>query len=340
MTTPLSPLSTPGTSFLYPLLFEPALHTKPWGGTHMSARLGKQIVPGEKTGESWEIYYRNTVANGILTGHTLAEVIAADPLGIIGRPNADAEYPLLIKFLDPAEWLSVQVHPDDALAAELEGQPRGKTECWYVIEAEPGATIAFGLAESLTAASMRALIESGDANRIEHMMQYVPVQTGDFVFVQAGTMHALGPGVLIYELQQTSDTTYRVYDWGRVGLDGKPRALHIDQALRCTHFDVLPSAQKRYSMREIATGVRYADLIRSQYFALEKYILSAPHKIVTRGSAQIITAISGHVEIQTTHGGSTQITLLPQGSSAFIPAGLDRFHVTPDGEAEFLIARE
>lgn len=328
------------TSVLYPLLFEPALHTKPWGGSQMSARLGKQIVPGEKIGESWELYYRNIVSNGAFAGRTLAEVIATDPQGIIGRLTTDTEYPLLIKFLDPAEWLSVQVHPDDALASELEGQPRGKTECWYVIEAEPSATIAFGLAEPLTTDSMRALIESGDTNRIERMMQYVPVQTGDFVFVQAGTMHALGPGVLIYELQQTSDTTYRVYDWGRMGLDGKPRALHLDKALRCTHFDVLPAAQVRYTVREVAPGVRYANLIRSQYFGLEKYILSAAHKIVTRGSAQIITAISGHVEIQTTHGGSNQITLLPQGSSAFIPAGLDRFHVTPDGEAEFLIARE
>lgn len=337
-------MSSLASSDLYPLLFDPALHTKPWGGYQMSARLGKQIASGEKVGESWEIYYRNTVSNGSLAGRTLADLIAEFPDAMTGRADADPEFPLLVKFLDPAEWLSVQVHPDDALAAELEGQPRGKTECWYVIQADPDAKIAYGLAEPLDAESMRERILSGQA---ESMMQYVPVAPGDFIYMQAGTMHALGPGALIYELQQTSDTTYRVYDWGRVGLDGKPRDLHLDKALRCAHFDVNPVAQVTYSMNTIAPGVQHGQLVRGQYFTLDKYLLAEAADIrtdaltiETEGQAHLISAITNHIELRTGDDDNRVITLLPQGTSAFIPAGIESYTVVSDGEAEILIAHE
>src|SRR5262249_52399588 len=149
----------------------------------------------------------------------------------------------LIKFLDAQQWLSVQVHPDDELAAKLEGEPRGKTECWYVLDAVPGAQIVYGFAESMDAESFRKAIAE---RRVKDVLQYVSVAPGDFVFMPAGMVHALGPGLLIYELQQTSDITYRVYDWDRVGLDGKPRELHLEKALACTRFEINPRAKTNY----------------------------------------------------------------------------------------------
>jgi mannose-6-phosphate isomerase len=201
-----------------------------------------------------------------------------------------------------------------------------------VIEAVPGAKIAYGLSEAHDKASLRAAIESGQA---ESVMQYVEVQAGDFIFVPAGTMHALGPGLLIYELQQTSDTTYRVYDWDRLGLDGKPRALHLDKALECTHFAVNPPAKVPYLLNTVADGVQAAELVRGQYFALDKLLLTEAHALDTGGTtAHLVTAISGHVEWR----GSTYLPqLFPQGTSALIPAGVGEYHLVPDGEAEVLV---
>ncbi|MBX3066196.1 MAG: class I mannose-6-phosphate isomerase [Anaerolineae bacterium] len=320
---------------LYPLIFEPAFYARPWGGKQMEERLGKELPPGPPIGESWEIFWKNKVSNGEHRGRTLGELVAAYPVEMIGRDTLDAEYPLLVKFLDAQEWLSVQVHPDDILAAELEGQPRGKTECWYVIAAAPGAQVAFGLSEKLDSDSLRAAI---DAGRSREIMQYVEVQAGDFIFVSAGTMHALGPGLLIYELQQTSDTTYRVYDWDRLGLDGKPRELHLEKAIAVTKFEVNPPAKINYQMREVADGVEEAELIRGQYFTLHKLNLSETYALSTnRNRAHLITALTGHVEWRSsTHAP----LLLPQGTSAFLPAGVGDYTLTPDGDAEVLIAWE
>jgi mannose-6-phosphate isomerase len=320
------------TLVLYPLIFDPALHARPWGGHQLADRLGKDLPPGPPIGESWEIFWKNRVANGEYEGKTLGDVIKLYPQEMAGKATAGEEFPLLVKYLDAQEWLSVQVHPDDVLAGKLEGEPRGKTECWYVIQAAPGAKIAYGLSEKFDAKSLRAAI---DAGRSKEMMQYVEVQAGDFVFVPAGTMHALGPGVLVYELQQTSDTTYRVYDWDRMGLDGNPRELHLDKALACTHFDVKPAAKVPYQMKTVSEGVQVGQLTRSQYFALDKVSFSEPYKLNTNGTAaHLISAITGHVEWR----GSTYLPqVFPQGVSALIPAGVGEYTLVPDGEAEVLI---
>jgi mannose-6-phosphate isomerase len=320
------------TMALYPLIFEPALHARPWGGTQLQSRLGKELPPGAPVGESWEIFWKNRVSNGEHQGRTLGELIRRYPREVTGNVAAGEEFPLLVKFLDAQDWLSVQVHPNDALALHLEGQPRGKTECWYVINAVPGAKLAYGLSEALDKDTLRTAIASG---RAKDVMQYVEVQTGDFIFVPAGTMHALGPGLLIYELQQTSDTTYRVYDWDRMGLDGKPRDLHLDKALECTTFSVRPPAKRPYQMQQVADHVAVGELARSQYFALDKVVFSQPYTLNTRGSqAHLVTAVSGHVEWR----GDTYLPqLFPQGTSALIPASIGEYRLVPDGEAEVLI---
>ncbi len=322
---------------MYPLVFEPSLHAKVWGGHRLEARLGKKPATDQPIGESWEIYWRNRVANGPFKGETLGDLISAYPEKMMGWLDADPEFPLLVKFIDAQEWLSVQVHPDDKLAAQLEGQPRGKTECWYVVDAAPGAQIAYGLSEALDARSFRQVIEAG---RVREVLQYVDVAPGDFISVPAGTLHALGPGVLVYELQQTSDTTYRVYDWDRVGLDGKPRELHIEKSLICTRYDVRPQAKVNYRIQNDTPGIEISKLIHGPYFALDLLRLDRRNLgettfTVEYEAAHTLTVIAGQVTLNDEKGRYTPVTL-PTGTSAFIPFRLGPYSIVPDDRAEIL----
>lgn len=326
------------SEMVYPLLFEPSLHVKVWGGKQLADRLGKRLPTDEPYGESWEIFWRNHIANGAQRGKLLGQLIQEQPLALTGRSEADAEFPLLIKFIDAQEWLSVQVHPDDARAAELEGEPRGKTECWYIVEAAPDAQIIYGFSQPTDAETFRRAIAEG---RARDYLQFVPVQAGDFIFVPAGTLHAIGAGVLLYELQQTSDTTYRVYDWDRLGLDGKPRPLHLEKALRCTHFEVAPAAQAPYQEREIAAGVRHAQLIDGQYFRLERFRLapSAEWRFAQTGRAQLLTVLQGDPILRAES--ASEPLRLQRGVSTFVPACLAfSVHASSEQPAEFLIAAE
>ncbi|MCC7208851.1 MAG: class I mannose-6-phosphate isomerase [Anaerolineae bacterium] len=304
---------------VYPLRFEAALHTKVWGGRQLGARLGKALPSDEPYGESWELFWKNRATNGAHAGKTLGELIAADPVGMVGRAGASEEFPLLVKFIDAQEWLSVQVHPDDAQAQALENEPRGKTECWYIVDAAPGAQIAYGLSVPLDADGFRAAVHEG---RAKDVMQYVSVAPGDFIYVPAGTMHAIGPGILLYELQQTSDTTYRVYDWDRVGLDGKPRDLHLGKALAVTAYSVNPPALRPVVERE-ETGYARAELIRGQYFGLDRLALRTGCELDTHMERpHALTAIQGNAEIR---GKGFAPVPLPLGATAFVPAGVGQY---------------
>ena len=325
---------------IYPLLFESALHERVWGGHQLELRLGKAGSNGlspKPIGESWEIYWKNRVANGPYKGQTLGELIAAYPEAMLGSRNADPEFPLLIKFIDAQDWLSVQVHPDDELARELEGEPRGKTECWYIIDAAPDARIAYSFAQQIDADGFRQAIETGRAGEV---MQYVNVAPGDFIYVPARTMHAIGPGILLYELQQTSDTTYRVYDWDRLGLDGKPRPLHIEKSLRSVRYDMKPPAKTHYQMELIvANCVSAAQIINTPYFSLEKRRYQggtcAPDVVAAGKGAHAITVILGSVTLK---GGSFAPLKLDAGQSVFVPASIGDYTLVPEGEAEILRA--
>ncbi len=325
---------------LYPLLFEPALHPKVWGGRQLEQRLAKDLPAGEPIGESWEIFWKNRVSNGPLQGKTLGELIAAYPQKMLGSRNAAPEFSLLVKFIDAQDWLSVQVHPDDERAAKLEGEPRGKTECWYIIDAAPGAQIAYGLAEALNAASFRRAIEAG---RTKDVLQYVTVAPGDFIYVPAGTLHALGPGILLYELQQTSDTTYRLYDWDRPGLDGKPRQLHLDKALACTNFEVKPKTKgKAYRVQSDTPGISIAQLVRGPYFSLDllklrRQDLGDTTFTIEYEAAHLLTVIAGHTVLRDLNGLYEPITL-SVGMSTFVPARLGPYSIVPEDNAEILQA--
>ena len=232
----------------YPLKLVPVMKSAVWGGANLKARYGKRF-DGEKLAETWELSARTRdesalIENGSLAGMLLCDYFS-DFKDSVGTKHRDDRFPLLIKWIDAADKLSVQVHPSDSYALANEGD-LGKTEMWYVAEAREGATLVYGMADGVDIASFSAAVKAGD---LSHVMKTVPVKAGDVIFIPAGMLHAIGEGIVIAEIQENSNVTYRVYDYGRRDKDGNLRPLHIAQAL-----DVLRS----YSEEEIL-ALRYAD---------------------------------------------------------------------------------
>ncbi|MFZ0543792.1 MAG: type I phosphomannose isomerase catalytic subunit, partial [Candidatus Promineifilaceae bacterium] len=264
---------------LYPLLFEPVLKDYIWGGRNLE-RLGRTLPDEGVIAESWEIAGHKdgntTVANGYLAGLTLTDVHALLGLNLIGRNNAWAEernkFPLLIKLLDANRSLSVQVHPNDDYALENEGNELGKTEMWVVLQAEPDAEVILGVKAGTTPETFRKAIEDG---RLEPFLHHIPVQAGDHVCVPAGSLHAIMGGLLIAEIQQNSNTTYRVYDWNRMGSDGKPRPLHVDKALDVINFEQVEPTLHPPKLVADANGVSREELCRNHYFVTERVKMAA-----------------------------------------------------------------
>ncbi len=222
---------------LYPLTFHPIFKERVWGGRRLEQLYHKGLPPGRPIGESWEISDRpgdvSVIANGPLAGkdlHWLMENHAADLLG--PAKAAPLRFPLLVKILDAQEKLSLQVHPPTTKATELGGEP--KTEMWYIADAQPGAELYVGLKRGMTRDTFAEKTRDGTVADCFHR---IPVKQGDVMFLPSGRVHAIGAGLVIFEIQQNSDTTYRVFDWNRVGLDGKPRELHTAESLASIDFD-------------------------------------------------------------------------------------------------------
>jgi len=306
----------PTLDALYPLLLTPQMVARPWGGRALIDRFGKSAIDTQPIGESWEAYPKSVIANGALAGQTVQAVF--ERYGGRLAPDDHGEFPLLIKLIDAREWLSVQVHPDDEHARALENQPRGKTECWYILDAAPDAQIIYGVAQDLTADQFRQAVAEGRAAQI---MAYVPVKAGDFIYVPAGTPHAIGPGIVLYELQQMSDVTYRVYDWDRVGLDGKPRELHLDKAMQV--MTLQPRPVITVPPPEVAglQGNLVSRLTRVAYFGLDRLRVIQPSaRYSLEGTCQILTVIDGTVMV---NGLS-----ISKGQTLLIPAEMGSFTLT------------
>lgn len=262
--------------FLYPLTFTPVFKDYVWGGRNLQTKLGRDIPDGT-VAESWEIAGHikgsSTVRAGTLVGKTLPEVQEQLGESLVGTRNryalAQKRFPLLIKLLDANRWLSVQVHPDDEYGLAHDDD-FGKTEMWVIVEAEPGAEIIYGFKSGVTRESFAAALEQ---QQVEETLHRLPVQTGDVVFVPAGSIHALGPGIVVAEIQQNSDTTYRLYDWGR------PRPIHVEQGLDVLNFaQVEPTALEPKVLEE--NGLRREGLGNCQYFHAERLYLPAGHEFV------------------------------------------------------------
>ena len=283
---------------------------------------GQRLRPGQLTAEAWVVYEQNHVASGPLAGYTLAEVAAQDPVGLLGARTVErtgTRFPLLIKILDCAQWLSLQVHPDDAAAERLEGPGYfGKTEAWHVLDAAPDAQLIAGMRPETTAAALTAAIRDGT---ILDWVQQQDVRPGDTVFMPARTIHALGPGLLIYEVQQTSDLTYRVFDWNRPATPG--RTLHIEKSLAVAD----PSASAPAQPAPVLADGEWAELVTCPYFTLE-LILGGDKSIALDTAGQsfhALTVIEGAAEVIARDG-----TLrLSRFDSAVIPAACGAYEIRP-----------
>ncbi len=313
---------------LYPLRFEPFLAERVWAGERLSTLLKKPAPPGASIGESWEVSDhpngRSPVANGPLRGATLGELSSrygASLLGTAVEPPP-APFPLLVKYIDAAQPLSVQVHPDDSYGKKHAGE-LGKTEAWYVLHAEPDACLIAGLTRGTTREAFERKLRAGED--IGPFLHRIPVRSGDAVFIPAGRIHALMPGVTILEIQQSSDTTYRVYDWGRQG-----RALHIDDALAVTDWqDVEPTAVRS------PEGDGWWPLVRCRYFQMDLLRASNPVTLDPMpASFRLVNVVQG-TGLLRWEGGTETLQL---GDSLLLPASLDACRLDPDGTCACVIS--
>lgn len=310
-------------SSLYPLTFEPVLKDYIWGGRNL-ARFGRNLPPGV-TAESWEIAGHENgttrVDNGPFAGKALTALQAELGLDLIGRNCSWAlergKFPLLIKLLDANRPLSVQVHPDDDYALANEGNELGKTEMWVVLHAEPDAQLILGVKPGTTRELFREAIRDG---RLEPFLPAFPVKAGDHVCVPAGSLHAIMGGLIIAEIQQNSDTTYRVYDWNRVGTDGKPRPLHVDKALEVINFEQVEPGVSKARLIEATGGLRRAILCQNRYFITERIEIDEGYAFQgnnTGDSLEIWGVIDGSVTIGDVRLDGVRFALLPAAMGEF-----------------------
>jgi mannose-6-phosphate isomerase len=292
---------------LEPWLLPPVV----WGGFELQRQFGKKAPPDAKLGESWEVSCvpgRESVLRGETA--TLAAAFEADPAHFLGGgASAPARFPLLVKLLSTSDVLSVQVHPNDEQAARLDGSPAGKHEAWVVLRADPGAKVFAGLRPGATADALFDAAGSGNAAGVLLLLAVHEVVAGDVVEVPPGCVHAPGPGLVLYEVQQPVDLTYRIYDWGRLGLDGKPRPLHVDKAREVLD----PAAQPRIA-RSRAGGDR-EKLVSTRGFDVERWRCRGLQR-AEAGRLLLATCVDGHGAIAA--GGES--VALERGRSCVIPA--------------------
>ncbi|MDR3091227.1 MAG: class I mannose-6-phosphate isomerase [Clostridiales bacterium] len=309
---------------IYPLTFNPIYKEMVWGGAKMRSLYGREI-PYEKTGESWDVSCREkemgVVSNGAYKGLSFREVIELAPASFLGEKFRNfTHFPLLVKIIDAADFLSVQVHPDDEYALRRENAPFGKNEMWCVLSAEEGSHLVLGLKDGVSRADFSAMLENG---AVEDALEKLPVRAGDVVNIPAGLVHAIGRGITLAEIQQNSDITYRVYDYGRLGLDGKPRELHKEKALDVIDFGgKLPKAAVKPEIIGESAGFRLSRAVKTPHFnvnLLELDSTGGPSAGFGDFDAfQILTVTEGSCVLSA--GGCE--TPLKTADSVFLPAKL------------------
>lgn len=306
---------------------QPVFKETVWGGRRLADFLGKSIPKGKPIGESWELadhpHGRSVVADGPLAGKTLRWVLERHGKAVLGRDElargGAARFGVLAKFIDATDRLSVQVHPaDDYAAAHHEGES-GKTECWIVVHAEPGAWVIDGLRKGVARDEFEAAVAKG---KVEGLLTVRPVKAGDFVWIPAGRVHAAGPGLLLAEVQQNSDVTYRVYDWGRAGLDGRPRALHLAEALDTIRFAGDEASAGGRGRTADETGLAIENLVDSHAFSLSRIRLDGrPWAADTAGAYVALVTLAGSARLVTGDGALT----VRAGDTVLVPADAQEY---------------
>lgn len=315
---------------LYPLRFEPIFRRYLWGGRRLGEDLGKSIGIGSDYAESWEVCDRGAdqsrVANGPLSGATLHELLERDATGLIGRGHRRSQFPLLFKFLDAHSDLSVQVHPNDAQAARLTPPDLGKTEAWIILDAAPGSRVYAGLKSGVDRAALARALNRGNCEDVLHAFE---PQIWDCVFLPAGTVHAIGAGLLVAEIQQASDTTWRLFDWNRQGPDGKPRQLHIAAALDAIDFTAGPVNPQCPQPTENDAVSR---LVACEKFVLDRWDFSSPQVVGGDDRFHLIAVVSGEARLEGDPSGGP----LGVGGTALLPANIGECGVYPTGAVTLL----
>lgn len=318
---------------VYPLRFEPVYKNYIWGGRRLETLLGRQLERDQVCAESWEIADhpegQSIVATGPLAGTSLSDLVKVHGQALLGRHHPRCVFPLLLKYLDANQNLSVQVHPDDRTAAEMGLADPGKTEAWYVIEATPGSRLWAGFAEPVDRETLERALRQGDVERLLHCWE---PQRGDCIFVPAGTVHAIGAGLLVAEIQQMSNNTFRLSDWGRVDAEGRPRPLHIEQGIRAIDY-AAAAVQPTRGQPTSEPGV--ARLVACDQFILDRWQLADRTRIDGENRCLIVTVVGGELAVE---GDVTPPLRI--GQTLLIPAACGSLQLQSAGEsnAEFLVA--
>ena len=310
-------------SRVYPFRFEPILRRYLWGGRRLNSVLGKQLPEGDDYAESWELVdhgaAQSRVACGPLQGTTLGELVTRHGASLLGIHHPQSRFPLLFKFLDANQMLSVQVHPDDEAAAKLDPPDLGKTEAWVILHAEPEAKLYAGLQPDVDRTRLEQSIASGDTATCLHGFE---PRVGDCVFLPAGAVHALGAGLVVAEIQQASDTTFRLFDWNRVGTDGRPRTLHAAQGQQVIDFargPIRPQTPQPTSRPHVQR------LVECPKFVLDRWQFGQPQVAGGDSRFHIIAVLEGAVNM----AGDSCDRPLTRGQTALLPAAVGECELAP-----------
>ena len=321
------------SSSLYPLFFKPVYKDYMWGGDWIARRFGRQ-APEPVCAESWEIADRpegmSVIENGPLSGRSLHWLMQHESLDLLGYEPARNVFPLLVKILDATKRLSLQVHPDDHSASLHGGE--AKSEMWYILDARPGACVFAGLKPDVDESGFRAALEIGNE---EAAVVRLDVHAGDVVNVPGGRIHAIGEGCLILEVQQNSDTTYRVSDWGRVDLSGNPREMHLEEALRVVDWSDQAANLSVAEPLSAEGKNRQSALLNTPYFSIERFELAQAQRLDrSQRRFSILFCGKGNVVLAYEDGE----LLLPPGRSVLIPASCDSLRLIPDDDGVEIVS--
>lgn len=316
---------------LGPWELKPILKRIRWGGTRLGSVLGKPIGDWTDVAESWEVVDhgddQSIVTRGPQAGKLLRELVTDYQRELFGREGI-LQFPLLIKFLDASDRLSLQVHPNDEQAVRYDPQENGKTEAWVILDAAEQSRLWLGLKDGVDRKELAAALSE---SRVEEVVHTVTPQAGDCFFVPAGTVHAIGEGILLAEVQQSSDLTFRLHDWGRVGADGQPRSIHIEQSLDCTDYSRGPMNAVTPTVRQNSEAL-VEELVKCPYFGIERHTSSRACLVQTEGRFRIVMMLSGAAEYRSK--GSTGS--LSAGSTILIPAASSAVELIPREESVWL----
>lgn len=314
---------------LPPLLFQPILKRIRWGGRRLGSLLHKPIGSENDYAESWEVADhadgQSIVAAGPFAGLSLSDLMREHRRELLGCQDQLTQFPLLIKFLDANDWLSLQVHPDDRLARQFQAHENGKTEAWVILEARPDSQICSGLKSGVTPEQLRQALIQGT---VEECLNMIPVKRGDCVFVPAGTVHALGPGIVLAEVQQQSNLTFRLFDWGRLDASGNARPIHVEESITCTDFQRGPVFPVK-PIQLCDQSHIFEELVRCEHFVIRRHRIMDPARMVIEDRFRILIVLEGAIQVRTKYGS----VVMPTGTTAIVPACSGETALIPSSSA-------